>query len=238
MITRTRRFAVLGPPGVTLQPPDTAFATIFSDYPSDNVGIAARRGGDTSHGDLVYGEIPGVATVRRLIQAIQRHQGLSGHFSESFFDLGSGSGRPCIAAALCHSFKSCEGIEINPELFAISQQVARKWKELHPSHEAEIRFTLGSFLDPEHWDWVKGDLVFINSTCFSEQTMSKISEIASKMKTGAFSITLTYKLSLSAGFVVVEELRLPMSWCEFPLIVLNDDSIFRGEADFFIQQKQ
>lgn len=213
MISRTRRFAVFETPRALPLSPAEEFRLIFSDHPTQFVSAVARVEQKGQSRDWTYGEINDLDCIQSVIRTIQRqHGGLRGYRSETFFDLGSGSGRPCIAAALCHPFRACKGIEINPDLFEISQLVMRKWHELHDTSEVEIQFTLGSFLDRKHCEWTQGDLVFVNSTCFTPQTVACLADIASAMKIGAFIITLSYQLPVSSGFAVVDELRFPMSW--------------------------
>ena len=213
MLSQTRRFAVLEPPCSPSLSPEEEFRLIFADYPSELVGAVARKEQKRQSSDWIYGEINDLHTLQSVIRAIQqRHNGLLGLRSESFYDLGSGSGRPCIAAALCHPFRACKGIEINPDLFEISQLVAQKWHGFHKKSEIEIDFILGSFLDHKYCEWTEGDLVFVNSTCFTPQTVACLAEIASVMKKGAFIVTLSHPLPVSSGFAVLEELRFPMSW--------------------------
>lgn len=54
------------------------------------------------------------------------HSGFSGILQQQggiFYDLGSGVGKPVIAAAICHEFDSCTGIEILEGLFSLSLDV-------------------------------------------------------------------------------------------------------------------
>ena len=213
MISRTRKFAVLEPPPRALPlSPEEEFRLIFSEHPTQLVNAVARVEQSGQSRDWVYGEINDLECISNVVHMIQqRHKGLRGDGTETFFDLGSGSGRPCIAAALCHPFRACKGIEINPDLFEISQHVVQKWNRLHDPSEVEIHFILGNFLDRNHHEWTQGDLIFVNSTCFTPQTMKRLAEIASAMKSGAFIVTLSYQLPIS-NFAVVDELRFPMSW--------------------------
>ena len=61
-------------------------------------------------------------------------------------------------------------------------------------------------------DWTDGDVIFVNSTCFDRVLMSKISEIAARLKPGTVIITLTHMLDSEANYDLAKELRLPMSW--------------------------
>jgi hypothetical protein len=66
----------------------------------------------------------------------------------------------------------------------------------------------GSFLD---FDWSNGDLVFANSTCFSDELMTQLSSQASRLKPGAIVVTFTKGLT-SSFFELLERKRYRMSW--------------------------
>jgi len=87
-----------------------------------------------------------------------------------------------------------------------------------------ISFLYGDFLTPQHVSiWTNCDLVIANSTCFDEFLMKDMAQHAAIMRHGAVFVTLSKPLPVIAGFVVIEELRLPTSW---------------GMADFFLQRKE
>lgn len=79
---------------------------------------------------LVYGEIT-FETFGTVIEKIKKVYGLPNVGSSGddgvlqrsggiFYDLGSGTGKPVIAAAVCHNFDVCYGIEILEGLYSIS----------------------------------------------------------------------------------------------------------------------
>lgn len=72
------------------------------------------------------------------------------------------------------------------------------------------------------YDWSDADFVLANSTCFEQSFMVQIASEASKMKVGAWMITLTKKLpSADPNYIKEEEkreweclssIKLEMSW--------------------------
>lgn len=66
----------------------------------------------------------------------------------------------------------------------------------------------GSFLD---FDWSDGDVVFANSTCFSDELMLSLSEQAERLKPGAIVVTFTKGMT-SKQFELLERKRYRMSW--------------------------
>ena len=50
-----------------------------------------------------------------------------------FYDLGHGTGKPALAAALLHDFESVNGIEILESLYTLSMKLRSVWMEnIHP----------------------------------------------------------------------------------------------------------
>lgn len=66
----------------------------------------------------------------------------------------------------------------------------------------------GSLLD---FDWSDGDVVFANSTCFSEELMQQLSVRAENLQPGAIVVTFTKGLT-STAFELLERKRYRMSW--------------------------
>ncbi|CAN0305891.1 unnamed protein product, partial [Phaeothamnion confervicola] len=144
----------------------------------------------------------------------------------AFYDLGSGTGKPVVAAAICHAFSKAVGIEILEGLHHASVEVVRSWDVVGrpgtpQDRRTDIRFVHGDATDPAAADWSDGDVVFANSTCFDDALMNRIAERAAMLRRGAFVITLSRRLP-GDGFAVLESRALTMSW---------------GAATVFIHQK-
>ena len=68
----------------------------------------------------------------------------------------------------------------------------------------------GDFLN---FDWEESSLVFANSTCFSNELMTKMSKKADTLKKGTFLITFTKCLpDLSSDWKIREPFKKEMSW--------------------------
>lgn len=222
MISKTLKFSVFELPrddqeaAPTDATSEVRFKAIFQYLPEDSK-MWKSSSMDTN---LTYGEITGLASINSMIQRI-RECGSLMQVGGSFYDLGSGTGKPVVAAALLHSFSLCCGIEVVNKLYTASLRAKLEYDKHHVS-QTEIIFREGSFLDLDEVDWTTGDVVYANSTCFSTEMMKAISAIASHMRPGAFFISLTHPLDESAGFEVIAEERLEVSW---------------GSADFYLQRK-
>lgn len=146
-----------------------------------------------------------------------------------FYDIGSGTGKPSVAAACLHPFERAGGVEILEGLYNTSLELKQKWdttakallKEDGQEEETELEFTLGDGTDFLVKDWSDGDILFANSTCFDDSLMAKIAEKAASLKKGAIFITFTRRLP-STHFEVLEHEMYQMSW---------------GGATVYIQQK-
>ena len=135
-----------------------------------------------------------------------------------FYDLGSGLGKGCIAAALCFNFEIVYGIELLEGLYSMSLDVAASYNSKGKAAlsgrdiDTDIIMLNGDMLDFEFKDWSDGDVVFANSTCYSDQFMEKISDLAMQLKKGAFIITFTKQLPSVEDFQVLEYNMYDMSW--------------------------
>ena len=91
-----------------------------------------------------------------------------------FIDLGSGTGKGWIAAALLHPFDRVFGVEILDGLYNASLELVAKYNALLPDHK---------FMSPELYDTIPPieiqkndffqtnfydcDILFLNSTCYT-----------------------------------------------------------------------
>lgn len=197
--------------------------------------------------NLVYGEITyeAFATVIEKIKKIYGKpdvgaSGYSGFLQKSggiFYDLGSGTGKPVIAAAVAHNFDVCYGIEILEGLFSVSLDIVNtyntrgKAKLAHRDIETHCQLIKGSVLKLSVKDWRDADVVFVNSTCFDEALMMGIANIANGMKKGSFFISLTKRLP-SPDFVVLEYEMYKMSWGEATIFIMQKVTDPRNDYDF------
>ncbi len=186
---------------------------------------------------LVYGEISFEAfgVILEKVKKIYGRQdvGASGAYGVLqgrggvFYDLGSGTGKGVVAAAILHNFDQCVGVECLEGLYSISLEMLAsyntrgKTKLQDREFDTHCSFVFGDFLDMKVRDWRDGDVVFANSTCYDEELMAKIAEKAIGMKKGSFFISFSKRLA-SEDFVILEHEMMKMSW---------------GEATVYIMQK-
>jgi len=214
------------------EPPSTL---IYGEIDFESFGVAfekVRR---------LYG-VPGAGTTPANGLGILQKPG------GKFYDLGSGTGKPCVAAAFLHPFDLVAGVELLPGLHQASEALTKEFeskgrsllaseavacaasasssnawgKEGAVLPETAMAFTLGDATDlVGGLDWSDGDLVFANSTCFDDALMNSVAVAAQSLRKGAIFITFTRRLP-SANFGLLEYKIYKMSW---------------GGATVFIHQK-
>jgi hypothetical protein len=186
---------------------------------------------------LVYGEInfETFGIIMERVRKIYGRQdvGASGPYGVLqgrggvFYDLGSGTGKGVAAAAILHNFDQCVGIECLEGLFSISLEMQAsyntrgKTKLEDREFDTHCSFVFGDFLDMKVRDWRDADMVFANSTCYDDELMAKIADLAAGMKKGSFFVSITKRLG-SSDFAILEHEMMKMSW---------------GEATVYIMQK-
>ncbi|OQS04963.1 hypothetical protein THRCLA_02853 [Thraustotheca clavata] len=160
----------------------------------------------TSTSSLVYGEIDFFGFAK-----LMEH--VNPQTNQVFYDLGHGTGRAVIAAALLYPPLDCRGIEIVENLFFASEN-ARKASNL-----SNVSFVLGDILSSTSW-WVDGDIVFVNCTCFTNELFSRVQAKALLMKRGSMFISLTKKLHCDS-FQEIAQIPMKTSWGEEIAFILQ-----------------
>lgn len=186
---------------------------------------------------LTYGEVLCDSFREIMINIFESHDGLKE--GSIFYDLGSGRGRATFMAPLLadeyynstNFLAASIGIEVMDCLYEASLNCLKEWELICNQDSCDsangpqtlLQFFHGSFTDLQVRDWTDGDLVFVNSTCFSASLMKDISSIAKAMKIGSIFVSFTHMLcEETTGFALLQEARYEMSW---------------GFADVFIHKK-
>mmetsp|Transcript_17181 Transcript_17181/g.22338 ORF Transcript_17181/g.22338 Transcript_17181/m.22338 type:complete len:421 (+) Transcript_17181:115-1377(+) len=207
---------------------------VFDAWPSTygkQISRSARDSKRITASSLVYGEITYASFFATLEKIHKQYGGLTKN--GVFYDLGSGAGKPVIAAATIFPFGYCRGLEYLGELVVASIEAKERFDEVaRPKLEhlfqnqgggnpAQLEFVCADMTDLRAFDWSDGDIVFANSTCFDDALMSALAKAASALRQGAFFITFTKSLP-SPEFEICESMLYQMSW---------------GGATVFIQRK-
>jgi len=146
----------------------------------------------------------------------------------TFYDLGSGTGKAVVAAAVMYNFDLCCGIEILEGLYSVSFDVMATYNtkgKAHPymagrEHDTHVQMVMGDFLDLKVKDWTEADVVYMNSTCYDDRLIGKVTDLALGMKKGSFMISITKRLPID-DFLVLEFTMCPMSWGDATLYIMQ-----------------
>lgn len=147
---------------------------------------------------LVYGEVIFKSFLELLELAHPKK-------NDVFYDLGSGTGKAVIAAALTQPFSKCVGIELLPSLYKASESVLS-----HMSQEfiSKIEFIHGDLFD---LDISKADIVFINGTGFFGEAFDALQHKLETLKSGSRIIITSKTLKNFKQRLLHQDLHL-MSW--------------------------
>jgi SAM-dependent methyltransferase len=146
---------------------------------------------------FIYGEIDIVSFIA-LLEACEPKAG------GVFYDLGSGSGKAVFTAALAFDFKLCRGVELIPELYALSLRLQQQMPEL----AGKVEFIHGDFLAI---NFSEADLVFVNAACFLGETWHKLLAKLQALQPGAKVIIGAKELPATHFRLLHTSLR-HMSW--------------------------
>lgn len=192
------------------------FNTVYENIDGYEVSGRAREKHGMADPTLVYGEITFPA-MEQLLARLALPPG------KIFYDLGSGVGKAVILAALLGNFSKLMGVEIVEELVAAAETARRRLViELEKNLLPGIARPQITFLNADIFtiDFSDADVVFIATTCFSDNMMSRLRRRLTMLKTGSTIITMTRTLQMSV-FELKEYFMAPMNWGEATLCVYH-----------------
>lgn len=139
-------------------------------------------------------------------------------------DLGSGTGRVVLAAALGFPFvREVLGIELLPSLHAAAEAAAAKLLG-RSSSTTPLRLVCGDFLVE---DWSDATVVFAMSLCFPEEMMQALEAKFQLLKPGSYVILMHCFMGTEAAPSCLEPIspqhvvRLEISFGETPLYIFQ-----------------
>tara|TARA_A100001035_G_scaffold224250_1_gene184875 strand:- start:128 stop:901 length:774 start_codon:yes stop_codon:yes gene_type:complete len=241
MIKRqTERFTVFSVESDEARARRAVFESLAAlDYDEARMASRSERKalGKEREGTLTYGEVPYLAMivildkVRELRMEIDPHTTGDAPFCEDVFvDLGSGAGRPCLAAASLYTFKACIGVEILQSLHDQAVKAGEEYEDLILNQASSLDVTrkvqlyLGSIFDLDLYDWVSArGVILANSTCFSKDMFKKIADLAAN----------THEQNILVTFSEDLDNHLPWKERRFELLAAVRTKMSWGDADVF-----
>lgn len=175
------------------------------------IGNDERKLIEEKGGNPTYGEI----TPKGMAQLIEHFKLFRLDEYDTFYDLGSGIGKVATQVALTTRARAV-GVELSPTRHNIADgirhELLRKNILRHPN---KLRFIEGNIIDVDLSD---ASVIFMCSTCFSDELMKKITEKISKLPQVVHVITLkeltphdTYDIY---DFFPGEPFNVPTTWSD------------------------
>lgn len=184
------------------------FDYLYSNVDGYKISDLAKRGLGTFDRTLTYGEIEFDSFIDILddLPYTPNHR--------IFYDLGSGTGKAVMVAALDGEFERLVGVEIIPELYEVSLEILNRYNQQiidkYPDKaKVQIDFHCQDLFD---FDCSDGDVVFVQTTCMNDDLMQKIENKLLYLKPGSLVITISY--SLTGPFFLINYKKYKMSWGE------------------------
>ncbi len=180
---------------------------LFQDVEPTRVSIQARKEFGLQDSAFVYGEIE-FEFFANILAAVNPKP------SDVFYDLGSGAGKAVFLAALLFNLKQVCGVELIPQLHALSQQQLTQLKTLCAEKDqwlnkiGRIEFIQSNMAEQDLSD---ADIVFINATCIDDTVWQKLLIKLQQLKAGS-RIILTTKQLESEHFQALASHYALMSW--------------------------
>jgi SAM-dependent methyltransferase len=172
------------------------FKELFEKVDGRALSLKTREEQELKSKSFVYGEVV-PESFYELISDLDPQPG------QIFYDLGSGTGKAVILAALLWEFKKCIGIELLDSLYNAS-------KEVKDTFEATIRPKFKQALGDREVTMIHGDIlqanisdadiIFMNSTCFQDDLMAALEQKLEEVRPNAQIISLSKPLRSPAYY--------------------------------------
>lgn len=163
----------------------------------DERRLILDKGGEPTYGEITF------AGAQTLLKDLRLT------YKDIFYDLGSGIGKLAAQVYLTTPTKKIVGIELASTRHTYALRVYEQLQQLGKIQPQKKLLYLNG--DIVYLPIDDATIVYICSTCFSEELMHKITERLSQLQPGLRVVTLK-KLAAHAKFRLIKEYMLPMSW--------------------------
>jgi Histone methylation protein DOT1 len=165
-----------------------------------------RTGERAANQSLTYGEMM-LEPFARIVDRVKPEAG------ETFYDLGSGTGKVLVMADALHGFGGITGIECLPVLNEAASGVLKRY-------EAEFRPTLSGSMAPLvsrqgdmlTEDLTHADVVFVHSTCMGEELITALGASVRTCKPGTRFVLISRGFFGLSWFRELERFDYTNAW--------------------------
>ena len=165
--------------------------------------------------EFIYGEIDFLSFYTILERTSPSNQ-------DVFYDLGSGSGKAALSAALFFNVNKSVGVELLPPLYEQSNTLLKKAIQRFQQKDIEkiylpqmdrIQFINDSFL---HYDFGDADIIYVAATCLTDTTWNELISKMARLKPGSRIIVATRMIHHEQFESIYQGIEL-MSWGLCPI---------------------
>ncbi len=157
------------------------FDRLYAEVPAYQIAQSEKKRMGKTDSSTTYGEIL-PQSFHEVLSAVSPREG------EIFYDLGSGTGKATLMAALTFPFSRSVGIELLPGLGDAARQVQSQFDtqvrpQLPPEYQQRrIDFIDGDFLQA---DLSTADVVFAHGTCYPHELIGQLGHKLAELRPGA-----------------------------------------------------
>lgn len=163
----------------------------------EETSFIREHGGAPTYGEITY------EAAEKLLHDLDLTK------QDVFYDLGSGVGKLVVHAYLATPVKKSVGIELSKTRYDKAQEVKELLhQEGYLKSHKTLAFKHQNILDADLHD---ATVVYMCSTCYSEDLMEKLVKKFSKLKRGLRIVTLK-ELPRNKQFKLIHTYHLPMTW--------------------------
>lgn len=180
--------------------------TLYDDVKGYDLSYSARKKFEYYDRGFTYGEIV-PESVQAFVQEVDPKEG------EIFYDLGSGTGKGVLSAALFFPFAKVVGVELLDGLHEASENVLKRFHaEIAPGLVTKklpiIEFHHADFLA---YDMSDADVIFAHATCFHDSLMKSLTKKLEGLKKGA-RVLVVSKTIESPSYRLTARQEYTFSW--------------------------
>lgn len=178
------------------------FGELFGSVSGGLISQTERSTKKLTGPEFIYGEVEVLHFVALLRLA-------SKEVGQVFWDLGCGTGKAMVAAAMSENgFRQICGVELLEGLHKVASKAIEKLCEDEEYKDKNFKLFKG---DMREADWTNADIIYASSICFPANLIKALAEKGRRLKKGTKILTLK-KWPLPEVYRVLHNLSVKMTW--------------------------